>query len=210
MADKKIIDFEVEDHGVEGSQYFQGAGLAYTDFDDIATGAGNNAAEAFDDALEQLAQNDWDVSELEKEKKDYEDGKEIMMRVSFQTEWDQETDEEGYVITKNVKSSLDAEIEYMKSPKEYFEKDIQDGEAYFTFYGSADEGAQEILDFCRDEGIPINQKTEKELEKLSKYGVNMDSYYYLSIRVKGDEEEEPEESKRKARKVANLVEKLMK
>ena len=124
MADKKIIEFDVEEHGIENSQYFQGAGISGTEYDDIATGIGNNAAEAFDDALEQLAQNDWDVTELEKEKKNYEGGEEV-------------GDDTG----------------------------------------SEDEPGDDV-------------------------------YFYLSIRVKG--EEEPAESKTKARKIANLAEKLIK
>jgi len=39
---KKIADYSITDHGVEHSQYFQGAGVACTKWDDCATGIGNS------------------------------------------------------------------------------------------------------------------------------------------------------------------------
>lgn len=59
---KKVIDYQIVDHGFESPSYFQGCGTAFTEFDDVATGCGDTAKAAFDDALESLAQNDWDVS----------------------------------------------------------------------------------------------------------------------------------------------------
>jgi len=53
---KMIGKFEVVDHGIDGDQYFQGCGLTFTSYEDIATGIGENFAEAVDDALEILAQ----------------------------------------------------------------------------------------------------------------------------------------------------------
>ena len=66
MSRKVIVDFEIVDHGIEGEQYFQGCGLSHSRFEDVATGCGDNPAEAIDDALESLAQNDWDVEGMEK------------------------------------------------------------------------------------------------------------------------------------------------
>jgi hypothetical protein len=63
---KTIVEFEMVDHGIEHSQYFRGCGLSHTDFEGIATGCGNDPAEAIDDALEGLAQQDWDVEGMEK------------------------------------------------------------------------------------------------------------------------------------------------
>ena len=62
---KTITGFEVIDHGIDGSQYFQGCGVAYTDFDHVVTGCGQNAREAWEDALEQLACDEWDVATVE-------------------------------------------------------------------------------------------------------------------------------------------------
>ena len=47
------------------SQYWQGAGLAYTEFDDIATGVGSSEREAAEDACEQLAMQGWDTSTID-------------------------------------------------------------------------------------------------------------------------------------------------
>ena len=66
MGSKIVRDFEIVDHGIEHEQYFQGCGVSHTPFEDIATGMGDNPAEAIDDALEQIAQNDVDVSDMEK------------------------------------------------------------------------------------------------------------------------------------------------
>lgn len=61
---KTVSDYEVIDHGFDSEQYFQGEGLAYTEFEDIGTGIGETAQEAFEDACESLAQNDWDTSAI--------------------------------------------------------------------------------------------------------------------------------------------------
>jgi hypothetical protein len=63
----KITDYEVIDHGIENSSYFQGCGTAFTNFEFVVTGCGSNPAEAFDDAFEQMAQtHDVDTEELSK------------------------------------------------------------------------------------------------------------------------------------------------
>lgn len=63
----KIVGaFEILDHGIEHSQYFQGCGVSHTPYTDVATGIGDTPGEALDDALEQLAQNDWDVEPVER------------------------------------------------------------------------------------------------------------------------------------------------
>ena len=58
---KTITDYEVVSHGVEHEQYFQGCGTAFTDFEDVATGIGWSESEALEDALDSLAQSDWDT-----------------------------------------------------------------------------------------------------------------------------------------------------
>jgi hypothetical protein len=52
---KKIEDYSIRDHGVDGEQYFQGAGVAFTKWKDCFTGIGDSPGEALEDALEQLA-----------------------------------------------------------------------------------------------------------------------------------------------------------
>lgn len=65
---KKIGEFELIDHGIEGSQYFQGCGTAFSKFEHVTTGVGDNPAEAINDLLEMVAQHEgnFDVSDLEK------------------------------------------------------------------------------------------------------------------------------------------------
>jgi hypothetical protein len=50
--------YEVIDHGIDHSQYFQGCGVSHTIYDDVATGFGCDAWEALDDALEGTALNE--------------------------------------------------------------------------------------------------------------------------------------------------------
>ena len=65
---KKITDFEILDHGIDHSQYFQGCGTSFTEFTDVATGIGSSQREAFDNALEQLASMGYNIpGELEEE-----------------------------------------------------------------------------------------------------------------------------------------------
>jgi len=58
---KTIQEYEIIKHGIEHSDYFQGCSISFTGFTDVGTGIGNSEFEALDDALNQLAQNDWDV-----------------------------------------------------------------------------------------------------------------------------------------------------
>ncbi len=64
-SNKKITAYEIDDLGVDHSQYFQGAGISYTVFNDVAVGVGTNAKEAYNDAVEVLSQ-DWDTNRLPK------------------------------------------------------------------------------------------------------------------------------------------------
>lgn len=67
---KQITEHEVIVHGVEHEQYFQGCGVSFTSYTDVATGIGADARQAFDDALESLAQGDWDVEAIATETDD--------------------------------------------------------------------------------------------------------------------------------------------
>jgi hypothetical protein len=50
-----ITEYEIETHGIDYPDYFQGAGTSFTRFSEIATGCGDTEKEALDDALEQMA-----------------------------------------------------------------------------------------------------------------------------------------------------------
>lgn len=56
--------YEVVDHGVDNAQYFQGCGVAHTQWDDVAVGVGNTPLDAYEDAVEALAQGGWEVDAL--------------------------------------------------------------------------------------------------------------------------------------------------
>jgi hypothetical protein len=62
---KTVREYDVLDFGVDNEQYFQGCGTALTTFTQSAVGAGDNFAEAIDDALEMVAQNGFDSTDLE-------------------------------------------------------------------------------------------------------------------------------------------------
>lgn len=61
---RHVRAFEILEHGVDHAQYFQGCGTSFTEYTDVATGAGDNATEAYRDAVEQLAQMGYDVATL--------------------------------------------------------------------------------------------------------------------------------------------------
>ncbi len=65
MASKRIGEFELIDHGIEHSQYFQGCGVVFTSFENVVTGIGGNLAEAIDDCLEQVAQAGFETEGME-------------------------------------------------------------------------------------------------------------------------------------------------
>jgi len=87
---KKVTDYEIINHGIEGSQYFQGCGIAYTEYTEVYTGIGDNPHDALEDALEQAAMSDWDVegitndlSEVDTVPDDAEDASELHHFVSI-------------------------------------------------------------------------------------------------------------------------------
>jgi hypothetical protein len=51
------MKYEIVNHGMEHSQYFCGCGTAFSDFDNVVTGAGLDAKEAYEDAMEQVYQD---------------------------------------------------------------------------------------------------------------------------------------------------------
>lgn len=51
------MEYEIINHGVDNSQYFQGCGTSFTSFEHVTTGCGSSYKEALDDALESMAQS---------------------------------------------------------------------------------------------------------------------------------------------------------
>jgi len=67
MTQTKVTDYELLDHGVNGSQYFQGCGIAFTPYNNVTTGCGEDFGEALEDALEQVAQQGFDAKSLKRQ-----------------------------------------------------------------------------------------------------------------------------------------------
>ena len=59
----KLIEYEIIDHGMEHSQYFQGYGVSGTRFTHIWTGIGDSSKDAYNDALEQMFMDDSEAAE---------------------------------------------------------------------------------------------------------------------------------------------------
>lgn len=49
--------FQIINHGLCHCQYFQGCGTSFTSFEHVVTGVGDNAKEAYEDAVEGVAQS---------------------------------------------------------------------------------------------------------------------------------------------------------
>lgn len=50
--------YEIINHGWDNCQYFPGCGTAYTSFNHVVTGIGDNAKAAYEDALNMLYQSE--------------------------------------------------------------------------------------------------------------------------------------------------------
>jgi len=50
------MKYEIINHGMDNSQYFQGCGTAFSGFNSCVTGCGSDAVEAYEDAVDQVWQ----------------------------------------------------------------------------------------------------------------------------------------------------------
>lgn len=62
---KKVIRYEIEDCGIDHSQYFPGRTAIFTDYDEVYVGVGDTPHTAAEDALELASELDWDVDGIE-------------------------------------------------------------------------------------------------------------------------------------------------
>lgn len=53
----EMFKYQIINHGKENHQYFQGCGVCFSEFDSVVTGCGSDAVEAYEDALDCLAQD---------------------------------------------------------------------------------------------------------------------------------------------------------
>ena len=103
---EKIGAFELIDHGIEHSQYFQGCGIAFTGLQNVVTGIGDNLAEAIDDCLEQIAQAGFVTDRME-------------ARIMEQEGW------ESLPITPNVPAIGNTEDLYQALAQNYYHISIR-------------------------------------------------------------------------------------
>lgn len=54
---KPIEQYDTADHGYDHPQYFQGYGVAFSDYEACYTGLGDTLREAIDDAIDQIAEH---------------------------------------------------------------------------------------------------------------------------------------------------------
>lgn len=62
---RQIADYRIDRYGLQSASYWQGAGTACTTWREVATGIGETEFEALEDALESLAQQDWETAQIE-------------------------------------------------------------------------------------------------------------------------------------------------
>lgn len=137
----KIKAFEIINHGVDHPQYFQGCGVSLTEFDHVATGVGESAREAYDDAVEILAQDGYDVdkmpkrpSGISKETLDHTDeDDESQFYVSIRVKTIPDRDVLISYLKKNAEIRLEAEYDdmpvrgnAMASDDDAFDKKVED------------------------------------------------------------------------------------
>lgn len=53
-----MLKYEIINHGYMLPDYFHGCGVAFTPYTDCVTGCGDNAADAYHDAIDNMAQVD--------------------------------------------------------------------------------------------------------------------------------------------------------
>ena len=57
---------EIINHGICNCSYFSGCGTTFTEYDTVATGAGDNAKAAYEDAVDILFQSEIEPASLDK------------------------------------------------------------------------------------------------------------------------------------------------
>lgn len=59
---KPITAYLVDDHGPDGHQYFPGRSAMGTTYDEVVIGQGDNRHDAFEDAIDALAELDYELN----------------------------------------------------------------------------------------------------------------------------------------------------
>lgn len=118
---KRARSFRIISHGLVWSDYFQGHSVLFTDWEDCGVGWGDDAYLALDDALTQLAENGWDLSQIEAEIE------------AEKNSWDRKRVEDTSVDTwvdENI-SDMDRDHGNFETPQQVVSVDVsQEGEGY--------------------------------------------------------------------------------
>ncbi len=189
---KKINRYEIVDHGVDGSQYFQGCGVSFTDFDYVVTGSGNSYKEALDDAMNQLADSDYDV-ESSNLPVDLDNASEVDLVAQILLEQAPSVEYQVkhlsycgmWTIDEKFESKEDARqfvADLLKSRrKEFPVATLTHGEMWEV---QEPEDCVMIPDQCGTIKLSDNSdEVEKEIDSINE---NSDLFYYISIRVKDE------------------------
>jgi hypothetical protein len=160
MKELIAVAFEIVDHGIDHSQYFQGCGTSFTEYTMVATGIGDDYKEALDDALESLAQAGWNVDIVVSDKK--EGGESVSALREEEGADDDDGDERNYIVSVRVR-------EY--DP----EKDEEDMKKVSAAIGRLDELAVEIHNAQTPSGdASLLPGLRKERDDLEDYLNEMD------------------------------------
>lgn len=188
-----VVDYEIWNHGVDHSQYFQGKGTSYTKWDEVYTGIGRSEKEALEDALEQAYSADIEFSknvekELEKEIKNASD-EDIVSEVE-----NEERPQEKFTVkhhsramgswlSKEEFESEDEALEYVdKILKEMKKKGMNvEKIADYKWEITEPETAVAVPDFT---GIVSISTNEAEIERFERQLENSELYYYAGIYLK--------------------------
>lgn len=188
MAKHKIGQFELIDHGIDGSQYFQGCGTAFTSYDHVTTGCGDTPAEAFDDLMEMVAQyatpNGLPTTVVV-------DGEDRVNGAAYD-----DFDMEG--LEKRILRDAGVETETMPDKPSAHEKMLEangyDGEFEF------DEDEPDRDDFETDDAYDdahaawecrAEEAEEAWEEEKDSCGEECDNYYYMSLRWNAESPDRP-------------------
>jgi hypothetical protein len=127
MPKALIKEFEVVSHGFEHSDYFQGYSAVGTNYRECVTGCGSNELEAFNDALDSIAQSDFNINvdQLEKD---------ILKENEFSEEDSLLIDKENALGDEPAEEDFEDYADYEEALDEYNEKEEEFEQEYNKYY----------------------------------------------------------------------------
>lgn len=125
---KRVAEYELEDIGIDHQQYFTGRGTAYTNWDSVYVGTGDNPAEAIGDALDSAAQDGWVVDVPAKEAENWQEHPSVSdhIRGLAKEEAEREIKEEDYETPED----------YEEAVEEKTEENLEQGEWELSYYAA--------------------------------------------------------------------------